>query len=75
MTCALKVVVIATPWLAEVVDVIIKKILVRAHAVALKDCGKNVVFWVKAKVTPEGVDRKGRGRKSATRAADTARGV
>jgi hypothetical protein len=60
---------------AEAVHVSIKKNLVRAHAVALKDAGENVVFWVEAIGTPEGVDRKGRGRKSATRAADAAGGV
>ena len=61
--------------MTEVVDVSIEKNLVRAHAVALNDGGENVVFRVEAIGTPEGVDRKGRGRKSATRAAGAARGV
>jgi hypothetical protein len=60
---------------AEAVNVRVKMNLVRAHAVALKDCCKNVVIRVEAKVTTEGVDRKGSGRKSVTRAADVARGV
>ena len=58
---------------AEAVDVIIKKDLVRAHVVALKDCCENVVVRVEAIGTPEGVDRKSRGRKSTTR-ADVATG-
>jgi hypothetical protein len=51
--------------MAEAVDVSIKKNLVGAHAVALKDGSENVVFWVwvEAIGTPEGVDRKGSGRK------------
>jgi hypothetical protein len=60
---------------AETVDVSIKKNLVRAHAVVLKDGGENVVFRVEAIGTPEGIDKKGRVRKSATRAANSARGV
>jgi hypothetical protein len=53
----------------------VKKNLVRAHAVVTKDCSENVVFWVEAIGSTEGVDRKGSGRKSATRAADVAGGV
>jgi hypothetical protein len=60
---------------AETVDIIVNKNLVRANAVALKDVGKNVVFRVEAKVATEGVDRKDSGRISATRAACVARGV
>jgi hypothetical protein len=47
---------------AEAVDVSIKKNLVRTHAVALKDGGENVVFWVEAIDTLEGVDRKDSGK-------------
>jgi hypothetical protein len=50
----------------------VKKNLVRAHAVALKDGGKSVVVRVEALVAPVGVDRSSRGRKSATRAAGAA---
>jgi hypothetical protein len=59
---------------AEMVDVGIKKDLVRDHVVALKDGGESVVLRVEALVAPVGVDRN-RGRESATRAADAARGV
>jgi hypothetical protein len=59
----------------ETVHVSIKKDLVRAHAVSLKDCGENVVVRVEAIGTPEGVDRKISGRKSTTRAAVAAGGV
>jgi hypothetical protein len=59
----------------ETVDVVVKKNLVRVHAVALKDCGKSVVVRVEAFVAPVGVDRISRGRKSATRVAGAARGV
>jgi hypothetical protein len=45
----------------------VKKNLVRAHAVALKDGGKSVVVRVEALVAPVGVDRSSRGRKSAYR--------
>jgi hypothetical protein len=60
---------------AEAVDVSVKKNFERTHSVALKDGDKNVVLRVEAIVAPEGVDRKGRVRKSATRAAGAARGV
>ena len=54
------------------VDVGVKKDLVRAHVVALKDGGESVVVVVEALVTPVGVDRSSRSRESATRAAGVA---
>jgi hypothetical protein len=57
---------------AETVNVGIKKDLVRAHVVALKDVGESVVVVVEALVTPVGVDRSSRSRESATRAAGAA---
>jgi hypothetical protein len=55
---------------AETVDVGIKKDLVRAHVVALKDGGESVVLVGEALVMPVGVDRStNRSRESATRAA------
>jgi hypothetical protein len=57
---------------AETVDVCIKKDLVRAHVVALKDGGESVVLVGEALVTPVGVDRSSRSRESATRAAGAA---
>ena len=57
---------------AETVDVGIKKDLVRAHVVALKDGGESVVLVGETLVTPVGVDRSSRTRKSATRAAGAA---
>jgi hypothetical protein len=60
---------------ADAVHVSVKKNLVRAHAVAVKDGGKSVVARGEALVAPVGVDRSSRGRKSATRAAGAARGV
>jgi hypothetical protein len=59
---------------AEPVDVIVKKNLVWAHAVSLKDTCEGVVVCVETLVAPVGVDRSSRGRKSATRAAG-ARGL
>jgi hypothetical protein len=56
----------------ETADVSVKNILARSHVVALKDDGKSVVLRVEALVTPVGVDRSSRGRKSATRAAGAA---
>jgi hypothetical protein len=44
------------------VDVGVKKDLVRAHVVVLKDGGESVVVVVEAQVTPGGVDRSNRGR-------------
>ena len=57
---------------AKTVDVGVKKNLVRAHVVVLKDGGESVVVVVEALVTPVGVDRSSRSRESATRAADAA---
>jgi hypothetical protein len=54
---------------AETVDVGIKKDLVRAHVVALKDGGESVVLVGEALVTPVGVDRSSRSRERATRVA------
>jgi hypothetical protein len=54
---------------AEAVDVNVKKNLVRAHAVVLKDDGKSLVVRFEALVAPVGVDRSSSGRKSAKRAA------
>ncbi len=54
---------------AEAVNVIVKKNLVRNHTVDLKDGGKSVVLRVEDLVAPVGVDRSSRGRKSVTRAA------
>jgi hypothetical protein len=54
---------------AETVDVGIKKDLVRAHVVALKDGGESVVLVGEALVTPVGDDRSSRSRECATRAA------
>ena len=56
----------------EMINVCVKKDLVRAHVVALKDGGESVVVVVEALVTPVGVDRSSRSRESATRAADAA---
>ena len=58
--------------MAEAVDVSVKKNLVRAHAVVLKDDGKSLVVRVEALVAPVGVDRRSRGRKIATRATGAA---
>jgi hypothetical protein len=60
---------------AEMVDVGVKNDLVRAHVVALKDDCESVVLRVESLVSPVGFDRRSRGRESATRAADAARGV
>ncbi len=60
---------------AEVVDVRVKKDLVRAHVVALKDGCESVVLLVEVLVVTVGVDRSSRGREIATRAAGAARGV
>jgi hypothetical protein len=57
---------------AETVDVGVKNDLVRAHVVALKDGGESVVLVGETLVTPVGVDRSSRTRKSATRAAGAA---
>jgi hypothetical protein len=57
---------------AETVDVGVKKDLVRAHVVSLKDGGESVVLVGEALVTPVGVDRSSRSRESATRNAGTA---
>jgi len=57
---------------AETVDVCVKKDLVRAHVVALKDVGESVVLVGVALVTPLGVDRSSSSRESATRAAGAA---
>ena len=54
------------------VYVCVKKNLVRAHVVALKDVGESVVLVVEVLVTPVGVDRSSRSRESVTRAADAA---
>ena len=51
------------------VDVGLKKDLVRAHVVVLKDGGESVVLVVEALVTPVGIDRSSRSGESATRAA------
>ena len=56
----------------EMVDVGVKKNLVRAHVVFLKDSGESVVDVVEALVTPVGVDRSSRSRESATRGAGAA---
>jgi len=55
----------------EMIDVCVKKDLVRAHVVVLKDGGESVVV-VGALVTPVAVHRSGRSRESATRAAGAA---
>jgi hypothetical protein len=60
---------------AEVVDVRVKKDLVRAHVVALKDGCESVVLRVEVLVVTVGVDRSSRDREIATRAAGAARGV
>jgi hypothetical protein len=60
---------------AEVVDVRVKKDLVRAHVVALKDCCESVVLLVEVLVVTVGVDRSSRGRVSAMTPAVDARGV
>jgi hypothetical protein len=57
---------------AETVDASIKRELVRAHVVALKDVCESVVLVGEALVTPVGVDRSSRSRESATRAAGAA---
>jgi hypothetical protein len=57
---------------AETVDVCIKKDLVRAHVVALKDVCESVVLVGEALVTPAGVDRSSCSRESATGAAGAA---
>jgi hypothetical protein len=54
------------------VYVSVKKNLVRAHVVALKDVGESVVLVVEVLVTPVGVDRSSCSRESVTRAADAA---
>jgi hypothetical protein len=53
------------------INVCVKKDLVRAHVVALKDGGKSVVMLVEAKVASVGTDRSSRCRKGATRARST----
>ena len=58
--------------MTEMINVCVKKDLVRAHVVALKDGGESVVLVVEALVTPVGVDRSSRSRESATRAAGAA---
>ena len=55
----------------EMIDVSVKKDLVRAHVV-LKNRGESVVVVGEALVTPVAVDRSGRSRESATRAAGAA---
>ena len=57
---------------AEMVDVVVKNDLVRAHVVDLKDCCKSVVLLVEALVASVGVDGSSSGRESATRAAGDA---
>jgi hypothetical protein len=54
------------------IDVGVKKDLVRAHVVALKDGCESVVVVVEALVTPVGVDRSSRSRESAKRGAGAA---
>jgi hypothetical protein len=54
------------------VDVGVKKNLVRAHVVFLKDSGESVVDVVEALFTPVGVDRSSRSRESATRGTGAA---
>ena len=54
------------------VGVGVKKDLVRAHVVALKDGGESEVLVVEALVTPVGVDRSSLSRESATGAAGAA---
>ncbi len=61
--------------MAETVYVGVQNDLVRAHVVALKDCGESVVLWVESLVVTVGIDRSSRGRESVTRAACVARGV
>ena len=56
----------------ELIDVCVKKDLVRAHVVALKDVGESVVLVGVALVTPLGVDMSSSSRESATRAAGAA---
>ena len=58
--------------MVETVDVSVKKDLMRAYVVVLKDDGEGVVLVVEALVTPVGVDRSSRSRESATRAAGAA---
>ena len=58
--------------MVETVDVSVKKDLMRAYVVVLKDDGEGVVLVVEALVTPVGVDRSSRSRESATRAACSA---
>ena len=58
--------------MTEMINVCVKKDLMRAHVVALKDGGQSVVVVVEALVTPVGVDRSSRSRESATRAAGAA---
>ncbi len=54
---------------AEIVDVVVKNDLVRAHVVALKDGCESVVLRVETFVAPAGVDRSSScGRQSVTRA-------
>jgi hypothetical protein len=54
---------------ADTVNVGVKKDLVRAHVVALKDGGESVVLVGEALVTSVGVDRSSSSRESVTRAA------
>ncbi len=54
---------------ADTVNVWVKKDLVRAHVVALKDGGESVVLVGEALVTSVGVDRSSSSRESVTRAA------
>ena len=54
------------------VDVGVKKNLVRTHVDFLKDSGESVVDVVEALVTPVGVDRSSRRRESATRGTGAA---
>ena len=54
------------------INVCVKKDLMRAHVVALKDVGESVVLVGEVLVTPLGVDRSSSSRESATRAAGAA---
>ncbi len=54
---------------ADTVNVGVKKDLVRAHVVALKDGVESVVLVGEALVTSVGVDRSSSSRESVTRAA------
>ena len=58
--------------MAEIVNVGVKKNLVRDHVVVLKDCGERVVVLVEAVITPVDVDRGSRSGEGATRGAGAA---